>query len=91
MAPFSYRELLDMGKTKTFHRVAIGIFIQSAQQISGINLVSTYANKILQESFGLKAGMAVLIIETASLDVEFGRPAARCKYKVIHLVIEHAT
>jgi hypothetical protein len=46
MAPFSYKELLDTGKTKTFHRVAIGLFIQSAQQLSGINLVSTYANKV---------------------------------------------
>jgi hypothetical protein len=68
MAPFSYSELLDMGKTKTFHRVAIGIFIQSAQQISGINLVSTYANKILQESFGLQAGMAHLIAAMGGLE-----------------------
>jgi MFS family permease len=53
LEPFSYRELFQNGKTKTFYRVAIGLFIQSAQQLTGINMVSTYANKILQESFDL--------------------------------------
>lgn len=68
LAPFSYRELLDMGKTKTFHRVAIGVFMQAAQQISGINLVSTYANKILQESFSLDAGTSHLIAAMGGLE-----------------------
>ena len=68
MTPFSYKELLDTGKTKTFHRVAIAVFIQAAQQISGINLVSTYANKILQESFGLDAGMSHLIAAMGGLE-----------------------
>jgi hypothetical protein len=60
-APFSYRELLSNGKTKTFHRVAIGFFIQAAQQLSGINMVSTYANKILADSFNLAPGLSHLI------------------------------
>lgn len=68
LAPFSYREMLDMGKTKTFHRVAIGVFMQAAQQLSGINLVSTYANKILQESFGLDAGTSHLIAAMGGLE-----------------------
>lgn len=61
LAPFSYKELFEGGKTRTFYRVAIGLFIQSAQQLSGINMVSTYANKILQESFNLDASLAHLI------------------------------
>jgi MFS family permease len=68
LAPFSYREMLDMGKNKTFHRVAMGVFIQSAQQISGINLVSTYANKILQESFGLDPATSHLIAAMGGLE-----------------------
>jgi len=60
-APFSYRELLSNGKTKTFHCVAIGFFIQAAQQPSGINMVSTYANKILSDSFNLAPGLSHLI------------------------------
>lgn len=61
LAPFSYKELFQGGKTRTFHRVLIGLFIQSAQQLSGINMVSTYANKILQESFNLNASLSHLI------------------------------
>lgn len=60
-APFSYRELLSSGKTKTFHRIAIGFFTQAAQQLSGINMVSTYANKILVDSFDLAPGLSHLI------------------------------
>jgi sugar porter (SP) family MFS transporter len=60
-APFSYKELFSNGKTKTFHRVAIGFFIQAAQQLTGINMVSTYANKILADSFNLAPGMSHLI------------------------------
>jgi hypothetical protein len=37
-APFSYRELFQNGKTQTFRRVALGFFVQSAQQLSGINM-----------------------------------------------------
>lgn len=61
MKPFSYKELFGSGKTRTFYRVAIALFIQSAQQLSGINMVSTYANKILQESFNLDPGLSHLI------------------------------
>ncbi|GFF45317.1 hexose carrier protein [Aspergillus lentulus] len=68
LAPFSYREMLANGKTKMFHRVAIGFFMQSAQQLSGINLVSTYANKILQESFGLAASTSHLIAAMGGLE-----------------------
>jgi hypothetical protein len=68
LAPFSYREMLDNGKTKTFHRVAIGFFMQAAQQLSGINLVSTYANKILQESFGLTASTSHLVAAMGGLE-----------------------
>jgi MFS family permease len=67
LAPFSYREMLTNGKTKLFHRVAIGFFMQSAQQ-AGINLVSTYANKILQESFGLAATTSHLIAAMGGLE-----------------------
>lgn len=68
LAPFSYKELFDMGNTKTFQRVAIGVFMQAAQQISGINLVSTYANKILQETFDLDAGTSHLIAAMGGLE-----------------------
>ncbi|KAI7554920.1 general substrate transporter [Hortaea werneckii] len=61
LTPFSYKELFEGGKTRTLYRVAIGLFIQSAQQLSGINMVSTYANKILQESFNLGPGLSHLI------------------------------
>jgi hypothetical protein len=56
--PFSYRE---SRKTKTFHLVAIGFSIQAAQQLSGINMVSTYANKILADPFNLAPGLSHLI------------------------------
>jgi MFS family permease len=68
LAPFSYREMLTNGKTKLYHRVAIGFFMQSAQQLSGINSVSTYANKILQESFGLAATTSHLIAAMGGLE-----------------------
>lgn len=68
LAPFSYRELFESGKTKTFYRVSIALFIQSAQQLSGINMVSTYANKILQESFQLSADMSHLIAAMGGLE-----------------------
>jgi MFS family permease len=53
--------LFSNGKTKTFHRVAIGFFIQAAQQLSGINMISAYANKILGDSFNLAPGLSHLI------------------------------
>ena len=56
-----YRELLFNGKTKAFHRVAISFSIQAAQQLSGINMVFTYANKILADSFNLAPGLSHLI------------------------------
>lgn len=68
MAPFSYRELFENGKTKTLYRVAIGTFIQAAQQLSGINMVSTYANKILQESFNLSPSMSHFIAAMGGLE-----------------------
>jgi hypothetical protein len=60
-APFQYKELFQNGKSQTFRRMCLGFFIQAAQQLSGINLVSTYANQILGESFDLSPGMAHLI------------------------------
>ena len=40
-APFSYKELFQNDKTQTFRRVCLGFSIQAAQQLSGINLVSS--------------------------------------------------
>ncbi|KAK5165564.1 uncharacterized protein LTR77_009093 [Saxophila tyrrhenica] len=68
LPPFSVGELFRTDNVRTFYRVAIGLFIQSAQQLSGINLVSTYANKILQESFDLDAGMSHLIAAMGGLE-----------------------
>jgi MFS family permease len=41
--------------------MCLGFFIQAAQQLSGINLVSTYANQILGKSFNLSPGLSHLI------------------------------
>ena len=60
-APFSYRELFQNGKTQTFRRMMLGVFINAAQQLSGINMVSTYANQILSTNFDLAPGMSHLI------------------------------
>lgn len=68
MAPFSYRELYENGKTKTFYRIAIGTFVQAAQQLTGINMVSTYANKILEESFNLSPSMSHFIAAMGGLE-----------------------
>lgn len=68
MPAFTFRELFQSDNVRTFYRVAIAFFIQSAQQLSGINLVSTYANKILQESFDLDAGMSHLIAAMGGLE-----------------------
>lgn len=68
MAPFSYRELFENGKTKTLYRIAIGTFVQAAQQLSGINMVSTYANKILEESFNLSPSTSHLIAAMGGLE-----------------------
>ncbi|KAK5001705.1 hypothetical protein LTR28_012343, partial [Elasticomyces elasticus] len=68
LAPFAYKELFQNGQTKTLYRVAIGTFIQAAQQLSGINMVSTYANKILQESFNLSPSMSHLIAAMGGLE-----------------------
>jgi len=61
LAPFSYRELLQNGKTQTFRRVMLGVFVNAAQQLSGINMVSTYANQILGQSFDLSPNLSHLI------------------------------
>lgn len=60
-APFTYKELLQNGKTQTFRRMLLGVFINAAQQLSGINMVSTYANQILSSSFDLSPVMSHLI------------------------------
>lgn len=60
-APFAYKELFQQGKTQTFRRVCLAFFIQAAQQLSGINLVSTYANQILATSFNLDPATSNLI------------------------------
>jgi hypothetical protein len=60
-ADFSYRELFHNGKTQTFRRMCLAFFIQAAQQLSGMNLVSTYANQNLSDSFHLEPGMSHLI------------------------------
>jgi hypothetical protein len=77
-APFSYRELLSNGKTKTFHRVAIGFFIQAAQQLSGINMVSIYANKILADSFNLAPGLSHLIAACGGRNMLSARSYLSC-------------
>ncbi|KFY94710.1 hypothetical protein V500_03104 [Pseudogymnoascus sp. VKM F-4518 (FW-2643)] len=51
-APFHYMELFS-GNSQSFRRMCLAVFIQAAQQLSGINLVSTYANQILGQSFNL--------------------------------------
>lgn len=50
-APFVYKELFQQGKTRTFYRVCLAFFIQAAQHLSGINLVSSYVNQIFATSF----------------------------------------
>lgn len=60
-APFRYKELFQNGTSQTFRRMCLAFFIQAAQQLSGINLVSTYANQILSTSFDLNPGMSHLI------------------------------
>ena len=60
-APFTYKELFQNGKTQTFRRMMLGVFVNAAQQLSGINMVSTYANQILATSFDLSPGLAHLI------------------------------
>jgi MFS family permease len=60
-APFHYRELFENGKTQTFRRICLGFFIQSAQQISGINMVATYANTIIASSFGFNSETSHLL------------------------------
>jgi len=42
--------------------------MQAAQQLSGINLVSTYANKILQDSFDLTPGLSHLIAAMGGIE-----------------------
>ncbi|KAI5778312.1 general substrate transporter [Geopyxis carbonaria] len=59
--PFTMRELFTQGTSRTFYRVCLAVFIQSAQQLSGINLVSTYANQILRTSFNLPSATSHLI------------------------------
>lgn len=59
--PFKYKELLEGGKTQTFRRVLLGFFVQSAQQISGINMVATYANTIIASSFDFDSQMSHLL------------------------------
>ena len=60
-APFQYKELFQNGKSHTLRRMCLSFSIQAAQQLSGINLVSTYANQILGQSFDLAPGMSHLI------------------------------
>ena len=60
-APFQYKELFQNGKTQTFRRIMLGVFVNAAQQLSGINMVSTYANQILATSFDLSPSMSHLI------------------------------
>jgi sugar porter (SP) family MFS transporter len=60
-APFQYRELFSGGKTQTFRRMMLGVFMQAAQQLTGINMVSTYANQILGTTFNFSPETAHLI------------------------------
>jgi sugar porter (SP) family MFS transporter len=66
--PFRYRELFQNGKTQTFRRMCLGFFVQAAQQLSGINLVSTYANQILGDSFQLSPAMSHLIAACGGIE-----------------------
>ena len=67
--PFSWRELFQGGKTQTFRRIMLGVFMQAAQQLSGINMVSTYANQVLGDTFGLDAGMSHLVAAAGGTEV----------------------
>jgi MFS family permease len=60
-APFRYRELFAGGKTQTFRRMMLGVFMQAAQQLTGINIVSTYANQVLTTTFNFRPEMSHLI------------------------------
>lgn len=66
--PFHYRELFHNGTTKTFYRLCVALFMQSAQQLSGINMVSTYANKILSDNFDLAPRLSHLIAACGGLE-----------------------
>lgn len=67
-APFAYSELFKGGKTQTFRRVMLGVFIQAAQQLTGINMVSTYANQILSTTFNFSPEKAHLIAACGGLE-----------------------
>lgn len=60
-ATFQYKELFQNGTSQTFRRMWLSFFVQATQQLSGINLVSTYANQILGDSFDLSPGMSHLV------------------------------
>lgn len=68
LPPVTFTELFRSDNLRTSYRISLAFFIQSAQQLSGINMVSTYANKILQESFSLDASMSHLIAAMGGLE-----------------------
>lgn len=59
--PFKYRELFTHGKNQNFRRMMLGIFVQGAQQISGINVCNTYVIVILTKQLGLSPEKAQLL------------------------------
>jgi hypothetical protein len=67
-APFFYKELFQGGKTQTFRRAMLGVFMQAAQQLSGINMVSTYANQVLATTFNLSPQMSHLIVAASGTE-----------------------
>jgi hypothetical protein len=59
--PFQYKELVSNDKNQNFRRMMLGIFVQGAQQISGINVCNTYVIVILTNQLGLSAEMSYLM------------------------------
>lgn len=59
--PFRYKELFTFDRNQNFRRMMLGIFVQGAQQISGINVCNTYVIVILTKQLGLSAEKAQLL------------------------------
>ncbi|KAJ5443805.1 uncharacterized protein N7458_007677 [Penicillium daleae] len=59
--PFRYKELFTNDRNQNFRRMMLGIFVQGAQQISGINVCNTYVIVILTKQLGLSAEKAQLL------------------------------
>lgn len=61
MSKGSFRDLFTMGPDRHFHRVVLAYVNQMFQQISGINLITYYIPKLLQNQLGMSEVNARLI------------------------------